>query len=285
MAPPPYIQIQNVTKRFGKKIILNDLNLDIPFGEVTGIIGASGSGKTTLLNLLIGFMKPDKGTIFFQSRDIFKDMKNVSTIFGFGAQACSFYFDLSVEENLIYFGKLYGLKSKDIKKRIPELLELIELKDARRTLGKQLSTGMKRRLDIACALIHEPKVLILDEPTEELDPILRKGLINTIRRIRNSGKTVIVTSHLLNEIERLCDDVAILNEGRIVAFDTPANLKKKYSKIDLDDVFEVIIKQSRLKKQQPKVSVEKEPEKKKTLLDAFLWGEKDKTQKEELKNK
>ncbi len=244
MPAPPYIEFKNVSKSFGKHLVLNNMSMSVPFGEITGIIGASGSGKTTILNLLIGFYKQTSGKIMFQSREILKDIKNVNTIFGFATQGGSFYGELNVEENLKYFGKLYSLKSKAINDRITELLRLLELEEARKFLGKNLSAGMQRRLDIACALIHSPKVLILDEPTEDLDPLLRKEIIKTLKKIRDTGTTIILTSHLLGEIETLCENIGILNCGRIVKFDSPSNLKKLYGKNSLDDVFESVIKET-----------------------------------------
>lgn len=242
MPQPPYIQFVSVTKRFGKNTtVLDNLSLDIPYGEITAIIGASGSGKTTLLNILIGFIKQTSGKIFFQSREVLKDITNVSTIFGFASQGGSFYYELTVDENLMYFGRLYGLKTKDIKKRIDYLLKVLELENAKKSLGKSLSTGMGRRLDIACALIHTPKVLILDEPTEDLDPLLRKELITTLKKIRDDGTTIILTSHLLAELESLCDKIAILKNGKIVKIDSPSNLKKEYKTDSLDDVFEIVM--------------------------------------------
>lgn len=247
MPQPPYIQFLSVCKVYSKHIILDNLSLDIPYGEITGIIGSSGSGKTTILNILIGFIKQSSGKILFQSREVLKDITNVSTIFGFASQGGSFYHELNVEENLMYFGKLYGLKTKDIKKRVDYLVKTLELESARKILAKSLSTGMGRRLDIACALIHSPKVLILDEPTEDLDPLLRKELIKTLKKIRNDGTTIILTSHLLGELESLCDKIAILKGGKIVKMDTPLNLKKEYKTDSLDEVFEIIMKGSSTK--------------------------------------
>ncbi|MEK6974328.1 MAG: ABC transporter ATP-binding protein [Nanoarchaeota archaeon] len=243
MPQPPYIELQKVSKKFGKNLVLDNIDLSIPFGEITGIIGASGSGKTTILNLLIGFYKQTSGKIKFQGRDIHKDYQNISMIFGFATQGGSFYNELSVEENLCYFGKLYNLSLKEIKSRADNLLRLLELENARKFLARSLSTGMQRRLDIACALIHNPKVLILDEPTEDLDPLLRREVIEVLKRVKNTGTTIILTSHLLGEIENLCDKIAILHKGRIMKFDSPATLKKLYGKNSLEEIFISIIKE------------------------------------------
>ena len=244
MPAPPYIEFVKVSKKFGKNLVLDEINLNIPFGEITGIIGGSGSGKTTILNLMIGFYWPTSGNILFQSRDIKKDFSNVKNLFGFASQGGSFYNELTVQENLRYFGKMYGLNGYAIKQRTNELLKLLELEHARKFLAKNMSTGMQRRLDIACALIHNPKVLILDEPTEDLDPLLRNEVINTIKKVKNTGTTIILTSHLLWQMENLCDSVAILNKGRIAKFDSPNNLKKIYGKNSLEQIFITIIKES-----------------------------------------
>ncbi len=246
MSIPPFIQFDHITKKFGKKVVLDDLNLNIPYGKIFGIIGSSGSGKTTILNILVGFLKPNDGKVLFQSRDIRNDMRTIEKQFGFAAQDCSFYDNLTVQENLYYFGNLYGLNSKELKVKTNELVSFVELEDAIETLGSRLSMGMKRRLDIACSLINKPKVLILDEPTQDLDPILRREIITLIRRLnKEENTTVIITSHLLGEIEELCDEIGILQEGKIVEIGSPSFLKKKYSKRNLDDVFEAVVSRVR----------------------------------------
>ncbi|MEK6862618.1 MAG: ABC transporter ATP-binding protein [Nanoarchaeota archaeon] len=231
MADQPFIQFENITKSFGKKIILDNLNLSIPYKDIFGIIGKSGSGKTTLLSILIGFLKPDKGQIMFQSRDIYRDLKSVQQQFGFAAQEGSFYPKLSVKENLEYFGKMYNINTNVLKEKIPELLKLVELEDAIDLLGWKLSAGMQKRLDIACALIHDPKVLILDEPTEDLDPALRNEVLDLLQKInKEKDITIIITSHLLDEVEYICKQVAILDKKKIIDSGNINDLKNKYAK-------------------------------------------------------
>src|SRR3989344_9614830 len=184
MANPPFIEIQHLKKAFDQKIILEDVNLSIPYGEIFGIIGKSGSGKSTLLNILIGFLKPTQGQILFQSRDIFHDLDNVKQQFGFTAQEGSFYPKLTVRENLEYFGELYNMHSADLNQEIPRILRYFGLEDSEEVLGSQLSVGMQKRLDIACGIIHDPKVLILDEPTENLDPPLRREILTLLHEIK-----------------------------------------------------------------------------------------------------
>jgi len=231
MADLPFIQIQDITKTFGMNVVLDDINLDISYGDIFGIIGISGSGKTTLLNILIGFFKPDKGSVIFQSRDLLKDLSNVKQQFGFASQSGSFYDKLTVKENLFYFGRMYNVSDTELKDMVPELLRLVELEDAENTLGGKLSSGMQKRLDIACSLVHNPKVLILDEPTEDLDLILRRDINNLLKKInKEKNVTMIITSHLLSEMEDVCNKVAILNNHKILASGTVDELKNSLSK-------------------------------------------------------
>jgi ABC-2 type transport system ATP-binding protein len=262
MADQPFIQFENITKSFGKKVIIDNLNLNIPYDSIYGIIGKSGSGKTTLLSILIGFLKPDKGQVMFQSRDIYRDLESVQQQFGFAAQEGSFYPKLTVEENLRYFGKMYNINSKVLKDKIPELLKLVELEESHDLLAIKLSSGMQKRLDIACALINDPKILILDEPTEDLDPALRNEILDLLNRInREKNITIIMTSHLLDEVEYLCTEVAILDKKKIIDSGNINNLKNKYAKyseiiLELEDGdYNEIIKKLKRKKDIKKYEV------------------------------
>ena len=223
------IQIDNITKKFGNHIVLSGLSLTIPKEGIFGIMGLSGSGKTTLLNILIGFWQPTSGNVYYNFVDIQKNQHLIKQIFGFATQEGSVYPNLTVEENLRYFGKLYNIPTRELEKRIYELIKQFELLDSRNQYAKELSTGMYRRLDIACSLIHNPKVLILDEPTGNLDPILRKKVMAMIRTIQDNGTKVIITSHLLGELEKVCDTLAILHKGKIWECGSPDELKEKYT--------------------------------------------------------
>ncbi len=237
----PFIQLENVSKWYGKAVILDKLSFNVPYGEIFGIIGKSGCGKSTTLSIIIGFLKPSEGRIYFQSHDIYNNIREVQEQFGFAAQEVSFYPRLTVKENLEYFGRLYNLTHKQLKERIPQILQLVNLEGTEHLQGWKLSAGMQKRLDIACAMIHEPKVLLLDEPTEDLDPTLRLELLDLIKKINHEKNvTVILTSHLLNEVEYVCDRVAILNDHKIVAMGKINELKENYSKdseigIELED--------------------------------------------------
>ncbi|MFH1065183.1 MAG: ABC transporter ATP-binding protein [Nanoarchaeota archaeon] len=221
---------EKLCKSFGKKKVLNNIDLSIPKGSYYGIIGLSGSGKTTLLNILIGFWKQTSGKVFFDGKQVKGNKTYLHSSIGFATQSISVYPLLTINENLAYFGRLYSMKEDSIKKRTKALLDLMDLSDAGNLLAKELSTGMLRRLDIACSLIHNPKVLILDEPTEDLDPVLRKEMLALIKKINDQGKTIIMTSHMLDEVEVVCSKIAIIHNGEIIEKGSPDELKNRYSK-------------------------------------------------------
>jgi len=229
MGKEDFIKVENITKSFGKNKVLNNVSLSIPAHGITGILGLSGCGKTTLLNILVGFWKPDSGNVFYNSIDIKKNKRVMNQLFGFATQAGSVYSKLTVQENMEYFGRLYNMKGSDLKKRIPELLNLIELEDAKNVPVDELSTGMFRRLDIACSMIHKPKVLILDEPTSNMDPVLRKKIMALIKKIDDEGTKIIITSHLMDEVEKICHHLFIIHHGQIIAAGSSEELKDNYT--------------------------------------------------------
>ena len=243
---PPIIQLKNIKKNFGKRVILDGVDLEIHTKEIFGIIGMSGSGKSTILKTLIGYHEPDLGDLLFYSykdkklKPILKNIMEVRKTFGFSAQTPSFYPKLTVEENLMHFGSLYKLPEKVIKINTDRLLEITELSDARKQLAETLSGGMEKRLSIACSLIHRPKVLILDEPTADLDPIRRRETWQLINWLHKTGTTIIIASHFISEIESVCTRSALLHQHKIVDVGTPSQLKKKYKKKSVESVFELI---------------------------------------------
>lgn len=246
--PEEFFRIRNVKKAFGKHVVLGGVNLDVQKGEVLGIIGTSGSGKTTLLHTLIGFLKPDCGEVRIlvepphralgnpTYKDVHKNLNIVKSIYGFASQIPSFYDNLTVEENLGYFASLYQMPHRNIETNREILLHLMDLDPAKKLLAKDLSGGMERRLDIACALIHDPAVLILDEPTADLDPVLRSHIYDLIKQINNKNTTIILASHHLSDLEAVCDRIAILKEGKILAVGTPDEIKNQFAKYHQVDV-------------------------------------------------
>jgi ABC-2 type transport system ATP-binding protein len=230
--------VRNVTKSYGSREVLKGLSFDVRKGEILGLIGASGSGKTTLLNMLVGFIPGTSGDILFHAYtakgvvecNVLAHQSLVNRSYGFASQNPSFYEKLTVYENLEYFGTMYELSGDAIEKNADVLLKLMDLKSSAHVLAEHLSGGMKRRLDIACALIHNPQILILDEPTADLDPVLSSHIWEVLKRINARGTTIILSSHHLNVLDSICNRIAILKDGRIVDIDSPDKLKSKYSK-------------------------------------------------------
>jgi ABC-2 type transport system ATP-binding protein len=215
----PILKIQNLRKAFEGNVVLDGLSLEIYPGEFFGIIGASGSGKTTFLHTLIGYQQPDSGEVLLRDEEhqkyipLHENIDLVKRKVGFASQTPSFYSKLTVFENMDYFGALYNLPQEPRHNNINILLKLVELENARNVFAGNLSGGMQRRLDIACALIHNPNILMLDEPTSDLDPILGKH----IQKINKMGTTIVVASHHFEEIETVCSRIGIISKNKVFA--------------------------------------------------------------------
>ncbi|WP_428911832.1 ABC transporter ATP-binding protein [Niallia sp. Krafla_26] len=229
------IQVQEVTKSFGKKVVLKDINFDIKKGHIYGFIGPSGAGKTTLIKMMIGMDIPDNGSIYLLG----EKMPNLNILqqIGFMAQSDALYEALTGKENLLFFASLFKLDRTEKQKRMAYAVQLVNLTA---DLDKRVSTysgGMKRRLSLAIAIIHNPQVLILDEPTVGIDPELRLSIWNELLRLKNEeGKTIIVTTHVMDEAEK-CDYIAMVRDGSFIATGTPNQLKEQYEVNSLDEVF------------------------------------------------
>lgn len=232
------ITVNSLSKSLNKKTILKNVDLLVQKNEIFGIIGISGSGKSTLLESIIGFHQPDKGDIKVYTDEldtkqnqgtvsVFKKTSYIDSIFGYAAQEPSFYGSLTVEQNLIYFGNLFEIPSLRIKEKITELLRIVDLTTERHAKADILSLGMQKRLDLACALVHDPPILILDEPSAELDIITRKKLWDAILKIRKQGHTVILATHSIDEVHALCDRIAILSQHSIQEVGTPEEIAQK----------------------------------------------------------
>lgn len=229
------LQIKDIAKSFGKRIVLDGINLEIQRGEIFGIIGMSGSGKTTLLNTIVGYFQPDRGDVlFFSKKDecyksVYIAQIEAKRLFGFAPQKPSFYPKLTVAENLEHWGSLYGIPKAIRDRNIKNLLEFSSLTEFKDMVAQDLSGGMARRLSIACSIIHRPSILFLDEPTADLDPIMRKEIWTLVKAIKNIGTTVLVASHFLSELEEICDRIAILHNSKITAAGHPEHIKEAYS--------------------------------------------------------
>ena len=228
-APTPILQLKNVQKKFGNKIVLNNLSFDIMKGEIFGLIGRSGAGKTTLLRTLVGHYSADVGEIYYKGENITKNKKLIRTVFGFTTQDNCFYEELTLLQNLEYFGRMYNISKKEIMHRSEEILKSVELWEYKNVKSKHLSGGQQRRLDLSISLIHNPEILILDEPTTGLDPILRKSMWHLIQKINMSGVTIIMSSHLLDEMELLCHEVVMIRDGTVMIKGRPEVLRSIYS--------------------------------------------------------
>lgn len=231
----PTITVENVNKSFGKKPVLNDVNVTIEKGQLYGLIGPSGAGKTTLVKMIVGMEKADSGTIHVL--DV--NMPNLAILqeIGYMAQSDALYVELTGEENLKFFASLFKLNKEEQRKRIAYAADLVNLTPDLKKRVSAYSGGMKRRLSLAIALIQDPKLLILDEPTVGIDPELKLSIWNELLRLKNEeGKTIIVTTHVMDEAER-CDVVAMVRDGRILTSGTPNELKDFYQVSSLDEVF------------------------------------------------
>lgn len=228
------VSIKNVTKVFAKQTVLQDINLEIQKGEIFGLLGPSGAGKTTLVKQLIGLDLPSNGEV-----DLFgKKMPSLDLIQGVGymSQSDALYTELSAKENLEFFATLYGLKGKERKKRIDEVMEIVQLTEHLNKLVSQYSGGMKRRLSLAASLLHEPDLLILDEPTVGIDPVLRQSIWDSFYELKNKGKTLIVTTHVMDEAEK-CDRLGLIRDGHLIAVGTPSQLKEQTNSTTIEEAF------------------------------------------------
>ncbi len=231
-----FIQLKEVGKSFGKAKVLENVNLSINEGEIVGIIGQSGSGKTTLLNLIGGFLQPTAGEITYvskadgQPKNLHKNFHKIKKHIGYTPQHTSFYPKLTIMENLLHFGHMYGLDKNTIIGNANGLLNFVGLENHHAKLGEHLSGGMKKRLDLSCSLIHKPKLLILDEPTADLDPLAQEEIINLIHQVNSYGITVVIASHHLDSLERICTKVIILHNGTVRSQGKMEEIVKPYLK-------------------------------------------------------
>ncbi|HUZ78367.1 MAG TPA: ABC transporter ATP-binding protein, partial [Chloroflexota bacterium] len=225
-AAAPIVQLDQASKAFGQTIAVDRLSMAVAAGQVFGLIGPSGCGKTTTIRLLLGVLQPTSGSVCVMGSEPTRFSTSQREAIGYTPQGFFLYPTLTVYENARFVASLFGMGWRRRRKRIREVLEFLELWDVRRRLTKQLSGGMQRRLELACALVHEPKLLFVDEPTAGLDPVLRGKIWDLLRSLRDQGVTVFVTTQYIDEIEH-CDNVGILDRGRLVAIGTPDSLRSK----------------------------------------------------------
>ncbi len=213
------LTLADVTKSYGSNIAVDAISLQVERGEVFGLLGPNGAGKSTTVHLAVGLLRPDSGTVTIDGLGS-PDQPAVRARIGVATQALSLYEQLSAEENLAFFGHVYGLHGCRLRKRIDQALDLVGLSDRRRGPVRDFSGGMKRRLNLAAAVIHDPELILLDEPTVGVDPQSRNAIFDNILELKRLGRAIIYTTHYMEEAERLCDRVGILDRGKMLALDT-----------------------------------------------------------------
>jgi ABC-2 type transport system ATP-binding protein len=227
------IEVDNLVKQYGDLTAVNEVSFTAEPGMVFGLLGPNGAGKTTTIGCISGLLKPSSGTIRILGHDVVKAGRESRRQLGIVPQELALYEDLSVRENLAYWGGAYGLRGRDLKERIGEVLELTGLFDRARQPVKKLSGGLKRRLNFACGVVHKPRVLLLDEPTVGVDPQSRVRLLELIKEQTRNGICVLYTTHYMEEAESLCDRLAIIDHGRVIAAGTLSELRAELGENDI----------------------------------------------------
>ncbi|MEU6378766.1 ABC transporter ATP-binding protein [Streptomyces sp. NPDC046909] len=222
--PSPLLVCSHLVRRFGDRTAVDDVDLVIAAGETYGLLGPNGAGKTTTIRMVCGLLRPDAGTVRVAGRPVSTAAGAAKRLIGFVPQDVALYPDLSVRENLRFFGRLYRLPRRRLEQRVDEVLELIDLTARARDRVDSLSGGMRRRLNIGAGLVHAPTLLVLDEPTVGVDPQSRHAILESVTRFGAEGMAVLYTTHYMEEAERLCDRVGIIDRGRLVAEGSPREL-------------------------------------------------------------
>ncbi|HTH57653.1 MAG TPA: ABC transporter ATP-binding protein [Cyclobacteriaceae bacterium] len=236
MAKEIVIQADHLTKQFGDFIATNNITFEVYKGEIFGFLGANGAGKTTAMRMLCGLSSPSSGQAMVAGFDVRTQPEKIKRNIGYMSQKFSLYEDLTVAENIQFFGGIYGLSNKQLKEKSAELIARLGLSDAKKQLVGSLPLGWKQKLSFSIAILHQPKVVFLDEPTGGVDPVTRRQFWDLIYRAAESGITVFVTTHYMDEAE-YCNRISIMVDGKIEALDSPAGLKKQFNANSMDEVF------------------------------------------------
>lgn len=230
------IVVRNLVRKFGSFTANDRLTFDVRRGEIFGFLGANGAGKTTAIRILCGLSRPTSGEAFVAGFDVYRQSEQIKRNIGYMCQKFSLYEDLTVRENILLYGGIYGLSRGDIRNRTEELLQKLDFSRFRDTLIGRLPTGHKQKLAFSVAIFHTPSIVFLDEPTGGVDPVTRRNFWELIYEASAMGITVFVTTHYMDEAE-YCDRVSVMSAGRIVALDTPAALREKWNASSVDEVF------------------------------------------------
>jgi len=230
------IQAENLTKRFGDFTAVNAISFEVTKGEIFGFLGANGAGKTTAMRMFCGLSTPTSGSATIAGHDVYRDAEKIKERIGYMSQKFSLYEDLTISENVAFFGGIYGMSRTQLKEKSETLIERLGLQSETKKLVGSLPLGWKQKLSFSVAVLHQPEIVFLDEPTGGVDPVTRRQFWDLIYDAADSGITVFVTTHYMDEAE-YCNRISIMVDGSIAALDTPANLKKKFSAHSMDDVF------------------------------------------------
>ena len=230
------IKVDKLTKKFGDFIATNQVSFEVEKGEIFGFLGANGAGKTTAMRMLCGLLMPSSGLASVAGFDVYKQTEHIKQNIGYMSQKFSLYEDLTVKENIRFYAGIYGMSKPVIKEKMSLLLEQLQMTAEENSLVKSLPLGWKQKLAFSVAILHEPKIVFLDEPTGGVDPVTRREFWNLIYEAAAKGITVFVTTHYMDEAE-YCDRVSIMVDGVIEALDTPTNLKSIFKAASMDDVF------------------------------------------------
>ena len=231
------IEVSNLTKYYDNFLVVDHINFKVKKGEVFGFLGPNGAGKTTTIKMLTGLAKPSEGTAKIDEKDIIKQIVDIKKMIGVVTEDSNLYDELSVADNLKFMGQLYGVSTLERERKIEELLKRFGLENKKDVKFAKLSKGMKRKVTIAAALVHKPKILFLDEPTTGLDVLSARVLRSMIKQLNKVGVTIFLTTHYIEEAEQLCDTVAIIVDGKIKTVDKPKNLKLKTKSKNLEEAF------------------------------------------------
>lgn len=230
------ISAHELTKKFGDFVATNAITFDVGQGEIFGFLGANGAGKTTAMRMLCGLSVPTSGTATVAGFDVYKQTEEIKRNIGYMSQKFSLYEDLTVSENIRFFGGIYGLSNQQLKEKGEELLLNLGMQNEANKLVGSLPLGWKQKLSFSVAILHDPKIVFLDEPTGGVDPVTRRQFWDLIYDVANRGMTIFVTTHYMDEAE-YCNRISIMVDGKIAALDTPGNLKKEYKADTMDEVF------------------------------------------------
>jgi len=223
------IEVRDLTRKFGSFVAVDRVSFDVCEGEIFGYLGANGAGKSTTIRMMCGLLSPTSGAAQVAGIDVVRFPERVKRVIGYMSQKFSLYPDLEVMENLEFFAGMYGLGGKKFQKRAGELLEIMSLTNVRTTITSDLPGGFRQRVALACSILHEPRILFLDEPTAGVDPPARRDFWRLVRSLASTGTTILVTTHYMDEAE-YCDRVGLMVDGKLAALDTPAMLKQRIIK-------------------------------------------------------